>query len=60
MTEDDVRDLVRAEGKQKDFARRAGVSAPRVSQFMNGATGPGPRILAALGVEACYRKIRAD
>ena len=61
MTEDDLRDMIRdrfvRRGDQRRLAVEAGISAPRVSQFMNGASGPGPRILAALGVEASYRKI---
>lgn len=59
MTEDDLREMIRASGKQKDFARRAGVSPARVSQFMKGHTGPGPQIIDALGVEISYRKIDA-
>lgn len=51
MTEDDVRALVRAEGKQKDFARRAGVSDAHLSLFLSGKRHPGPRVLNALGLE---------
>ncbi len=51
MTEEEVRELVRAEGKQKDFARRAGVSDAHVSLFLSGKRRPGPRVLKALGLE---------
>lgn len=58
MTEDDVRDLIRQRGRgaQKDLARQAGVSDSLVSQFMHGRIGPGPSILAALGLKIVYAK----
>lgn len=55
MDEEGVRALIRQRfpqvGGRKKFARQAGVSEARVSQFMRGHTGPGPQILDALGLE---------
>ena len=60
MTEDDLREMIRqrfsGRGDRKKFARQAGVSEARVSQFMRGHTGPGPSIVEALGLEICYRE----
>lgn len=61
-TEEQVRQMVRNRGEQKAFAAMADVSPPMVHQFLIGKRRPGPKILAALGLEkspCVYRRIGA-
>lgn len=64
MTTDDVRQLLRDKiaeaGTAKDWAHTANVSAPYVSDVLNGNREPGEAILSALGLErvVSYRSVK--
>lgn len=47
-----LRDRVAAAGSQRAWARACNISAPYVSDVLNGRRQPGPAILRALGLEA--------
>lgn len=55
MTADEVRELLREEarslGSQRALARKAGVSAPFVSDVLKGAREPSGALLDLIGVE---------
>lgn len=58
---DDMIAMVHAEcadGNQKDYAKRVGISASYLSDFLNSRRDPGPKLLKALGFEdkRYYRK----
>lgn len=66
MDEDDVRAMIRddmviarAETRQ-EWARKNGISPQYLSDFMSGRRGPGPMILAALGLRRVVHYEAAD
>lgn len=63
MTEQQLREHVKRQigrNGQGEFARRIGVSDPYLSRFLSGRDGPGPTILAGLGMErvVLYRSMK--
>lgn len=46
-----IREAIAAAGSQKAFAEAHKLSAPYVSDVLNGNREPGPRILEAVGLE---------
>lgn len=54
MTEQQLREHVKRQigrSKQREYARAFGVSDAVLSRFLNGRDGPGPMLLAGLGME---------
>jgi transcriptional regulator with XRE-family HTH domain len=60
VTDSEIRDrlkrCVTAAGSQRALADKIGVSAPYLSDVLNGNRNPGPKVLAYLGLERHYRK----
>lgn len=54
MTEDEVREMLRKacdeHGSQNKFAKKAGISAQYVGDFLKARRGPGAALLRVLGV----------
>lgn len=62
MTADQIRDrlrrAVKAEGSQRQLARRIGISQQHLCDLLSGRRNPGPTVLSWLGLERAYRRVR--